>query len=116
MTARSEQLKQVHPGSIPVRTCVGCREQAVKSSLLRLVASGDDVIPDPQARLPGRGAYLHPSLECLELARRRRAFPRALRATGPLAVTAVDSYLFSTGYPGTTCMPGPGADRQYRWL
>src|SRR5258708_15482253 len=102
MTARSEQLKHAYPGSTPVRTCVGCREQAVKSRLLRLVASGDDVIPDPQARLPGRGAYLHPSLECLELARRRRAFPRALRATGPLAVTAGSSYLSASGHPGTT--------------
>jgi len=102
MTARSEQLTQMHPGSIPVRTCVGCRERAAKSRLLRLVASGDDVLPDPQARLPGRGAYLHPSLECLELARRRRAFPRALRATGPLAVTAVASYLSASGHPGIT--------------
>src|SRR5262249_61931454 len=102
MAARSEQFNTMYPGSVPVRTCVGCRERAVKSSLLRLVVSGDDLIPDPQARLPGRGAYLHPSLECLELARRRRAFPRALRATGPLVVTALASYLSASGHPGIT--------------
>ena len=90
MTARSEQL---HTGDSPVRTCVGCRERAAKSILLRLVATGDGVIPDPQARLPGRGAYLHPSLECLGLAQRRRAFPRALRVTGPLATEALAAYL-----------------------
>jgi predicted RNA-binding protein YlxR (DUF448 family) len=90
MTARSEQL---YSGDFPVRTCVGCRERAAKSSLLRLVAMGDSIFPDPQARLPGRGAYLHPSPECLELAQRRRAFPRALRVTGPLAVEALASYL-----------------------
>ena len=90
MTARSEQL---HTGDSPVRTCVGCRERAAKSILLRLVATGDDVIPDPQARRPGRGAYLHPSLDCLGLAQRRRAFPRALRVTGPLEVDALASYL-----------------------
>jgi uncharacterized protein len=90
MTARSEQL---HTGDFPVRTCVGCKGRAAKSSLLRLVATGDGIIPDPQARLPGRGAYLHPSLECLELAQRRRAFPRALRVTGSLAVEALASYL-----------------------
>jgi uncharacterized protein len=90
MIARSEQL---HSTDFPVRTCVGCRERAVKSSLLRLVAAGDGIIPDPQARLPGRGAYLHPSPECLELAQRRRAFPRALRVTGPLVVEALASYL-----------------------
>jgi predicted RNA-binding protein YlxR (DUF448 family) len=90
MTARSKQL---HLGDFPVRTCVGCKERAAKSSLLRLVATGDGIAPDPQARLPGRGAYLHPSLECLELAQRRRALPRALRVTGPLAVEALASYL-----------------------
>jgi len=78
---------------LPARTCVGCKERAVKSSLLRLVAAGDDVQPDPQARLPGRGAYLHPSPECFELARRRRAFPRALRAAGPLSLAALAEYL-----------------------
>jgi predicted RNA-binding protein YlxR (DUF448 family) len=93
MTARSEQL---HTGDIPVRTCVGCKERTAKSSLLRLVATGDDLIPDPQARLPGRGAYLHPSPECLELAQRRRAFPRALRVTGPLVAEALASYLSHT--------------------
>ena len=80
-------------GAAPVRTCVGCRERAAKSSLLRLVAMGDQVIPDPQARLPGRGAYLHPSLGCFELARRRRAFPRALRVPGPLAVEVLATHL-----------------------
>jgi len=37
------------------------------------------VLPDPERRLPGRGAWLHPGLSCLELAVRRRAFGRALR-------------------------------------
>ena len=93
MIARSEQLHIVGTGDVPVRTCVGCRERAAKSSLLRLVVTGDHVIPDPQAKLPGRGAYLHPSLECFELAQRRRAFPRALRVPGPLAVGVLASHL-----------------------
>ena len=61
------------PGSFPVRTCVGCKERAAKSSLLRLVVNGGDIVPDPQARQPGRGAYLHPSLACFELAQIGRA-------------------------------------------
>ena len=44
----------------PVRTCVGCGVRAAKSDLLRLVAAGDEIVPDVAARLPGRGAYLHP--------------------------------------------------------
>jgi uncharacterized protein len=78
---------------LPTRTCVGCKERAVKSRLLRLVAVGDDILPDPQARLPGRGAYLHPSPACFELARRRRVFPRALRTAGPLSLAPLAEYL-----------------------
>ena len=81
------------PGTPVIRTCVGCKERAVKSSLLRVVAVGSVVQPDPQARLPGRGAYLHPSLECFELARRRRAFPRALRTAGSLSLIPLAEYL-----------------------
>ena len=87
------------PGTPVMRTCVGCKERAVKSSLLRFVAVGDVIQPDPQARLPGRGAYLHPSLECFELARRRRAFPRALRAAGPLSLALLAEYLGSAESP-----------------
>jgi uncharacterized protein len=76
-----------------MRTCVGCKERTVKSSLLRFVAVGDVIQPDPQARLPGRGAYLHPSLACFELARRRMAFPRALRTAGPLSFVPLAEYL-----------------------
>src|ERR1700760_4067564 len=90
MTAQSELPG---PGENPVRSCVGCKERAAKSSMLRLVAAGSGIVPDPQARQPGRGAYLHPSLACFELAQRRRAFPRALRAAGSLDTTSLASYL-----------------------
>src|ERR1700747_923237 len=81
------------PGMPAMRTCVGCKERAVKSSLLRLVAVGDVIQPDPRARLPGPGGFLHPSLACLELARRRRAFPRALRSAGSLSFALLAEYL-----------------------
>ena len=82
-----------------MRTCVGCKECVVKSSLLRLVAAGDAIQPDPRGRLPGRGAYLHPSLACLELARRRRAFPRALRTAGSLSLELLAEYLCGAESP-----------------
>ena len=70
----------------PVRTCVGCRQRAAKADLLRVVVddrgAGREVVPDPKGRAPGRGAHLHPTLECLELAERKRAFARALRQGG----------------------------------
>jgi predicted RNA-binding protein YlxR (DUF448 family) len=63
---------------------VGCRARAPKSELLRVVAGPGEVVPDPRGCLPGRGASLHPDPGCLDLAERRRAFPRALRLPGPL--------------------------------
>ena len=47
------------------------------------------VVPDPRARIPGRGAWLHPDPACLDLAVRRRALTRALRAAVSPDVTAV---------------------------
>lgn len=82
---------------VPVRTCVGCRARTAKSDLLRLVAAGGDIVPDPQARLPGRGAYLHPSQDCFELAQRRKALPRALRQAAPLGVGRLAGYLAGQG-------------------
>ncbi|TVZ06239.1 YlxR family protein [Trebonia kvetii] len=87
------RAKLPEPGNQPLRSCVGCKERAVKSSLLRLVAVRDGIVPDPQARQPGRGAYLHPSLACFELAQRRRAFSRALRVSGSLSAAPLASYL-----------------------
>jgi predicted RNA-binding protein YlxR (DUF448 family) len=48
---------------------------------------------DVRGCLPGRGAWIHPALACLELAERRRAVPRALRVPGPLDLTSVRAYL-----------------------
>ncbi|MFB9839627.1 YlxR family protein [Actinoallomurus acaciae] len=81
--------------AVPRRTCVGCRICTAKSDLLRLVVVEDSVIPDPRGRMPGRGASLHPDLACLELAERRRAFPRAFRRTGPLEVRMLRQWLES---------------------
>ena len=78
---------------VAVRTCIGCRHRSAKRELLRVVVrdegSGPEVVPDPDARAPGRGAHLHPTPACLELARRRRAFPRALRVEGGVSYDAV---------------------------
>jgi len=64
-----------------VRTCVGCRRQAPRSSLVRVVARDGRVVVDAAAREPGRGAWMHPDSECIDNAERKRAFGRALRAT-----------------------------------
>ena len=77
----------------PERTCVGCRKRAAKHDLLRVVGVGEEAVPDPRGTLPGRGAYLHPASDCLALAVRRRAFPRALRLAGPLDTARVQQFV-----------------------
>jgi predicted RNA-binding protein YlxR (DUF448 family) len=88
------------PPGTRVRTCVGCRQRAATLELLRVVAAerGADleVVPDPARRAAGRGAHLHPTPDCLALALRRRAFPRALRTQGSggrLDTTALEAYV-----------------------
>ena len=75
--------------SAPVRTCVGCRQRDAAGALLRVVARDGVLVPDPRHREPGRGAHLHPTADCLALAEKRRAFPRALRVPGPLDLAAL---------------------------
>jgi len=43
-----------------------------------VVAVEDRLVADATARLPGRGAWLHPTVDCLEKSIVRRAFRRAL--------------------------------------
>ncbi|MFE6713326.1 YlxR family protein [Streptomyces sp. NPDC057695] len=80
---------RTHARACPERTCVGCRERAAKSDLLRIVVNKDECVPDHRGTLPGRGAYVHPAVACLDLAVRRRAFPRAFRVQGPLETADV---------------------------
>ena len=79
----------------PVRTCVGCRSRDAKPALLRVVVVDGALAVDPAGRLPGRGASVHPDLACVDLADRRRAFPRALKVPGPLDVAPVREHVQS---------------------
>lgn len=72
---------------------MGCRERAAKRELLRIVVIDGACAPDPRGTLPGRGAYVHPASVCLDLAVRRRAFPRAFKVQGPLETADVRQYV-----------------------
>nr|WP_314841284.1 YlxR family protein [uncultured Microbacterium sp.] len=76
----------------PVRTCVGCRTRAPRSTLLRVVSQNDTLIVDERAVLPGRGAWVHPTRECMDAALRRRAFGRALRVSGDPDTRSIESH------------------------
>ncbi len=70
------------------------------SEFLRVVAGSDNegrlvLTPDPDRTAPGRGAHLHPTTKCFELAVRRRAFTRALRLSQNPSSAPVSDYLDS---------------------
>ena len=77
----------------PVRTCIGCRSRAPRSTLLRVVVSEAGLQLDESATLPGRGAWLHPTLACVEKAEKRRAFHRALRTSASIDITPLKNRL-----------------------
>ena len=90
---------------------MGCRAKGGKATLLRVVAVGGVLVPDLARRLPGRGASVHPDPVCVDLADKRRAFPRALRLAGPLDVTPLRQHLIPTrvaAQPDDGPPTGPG--------
>lgn len=69
---------------IPLRRCTGCNEQKPKKELVRVVRSPQDEIAlDRVGKMPGRGAYLCPSAQCLAKARKAKRLERALDAQIP---------------------------------
>jgi len=102
-----------------VRTCIGCRQRAAKRELLRVTAGSVDgrpaVVPDADGRLPGRGAHLHPTTECYDLAVRRKAFARALRLEGGPSTAPVGDYLRSRLAPPRAPTDGDGVPTDQDW-
>lgn len=70
------------------------------------MARNGEVVADASATLPGRGAWVHPTRECVEKASTRNAFGRALRA-GTLAVSAATAQQLSQASAQPTEVPTP---------
>ena len=75
----------------PVRMCIGCRSRAHQDDLLRVTVEAGRVVPDPKRRNSGRGAYVHPTRECVSAAIARKAFAKALRVGGPVDPTDLEA-------------------------
>ena len=63
---------------VPVRMCIACREGRPKKELVRVVAADGVLNPDETGKAHGRGAYLCSNVECLDKARKIKAFERSL--------------------------------------
>jgi uncharacterized protein len=76
----------------PTRTCVGCQKSLDRETLVRFVLGPDGaLVPDLAGGAFGRGAWVHPSAECVKTAV-QRGFARAFRApvTGPASRVLAD--------------------------
>ena len=67
----------------PLRMCTVCRKRFEKKDLIRVARTPDGAVPELNGTLPGRGAYLCRSRECLELARKGRKLERGLKCAIP---------------------------------
>ncbi|GII99399.1 hypothetical protein Slu03_17770 [Sediminihabitans luteus] len=77
---------------------MGCRGTGERSVLLRAVLDRTDaddarLVVDVARSLPGRGAWVHPDLRCVDLAERRRAWSRALRGPSVIDAGAVRAHV-----------------------
>lgn len=64
----------------PQRSCLGCRARQDKDLLIRFVLSNEnEVLPDLDNKLPGRGSYTCINKECLNRAVVQRQFKRSFK-------------------------------------
>jgi predicted RNA-binding protein YlxR (DUF448 family)/ribosomal protein L30E len=64
----------------PQRSCLACRQSRDRDLLIRFVLAPDgELVPDIEAKLPGRGAYTCVSTNCLRAAIKQRQFSRAFK-------------------------------------
>ena len=69
---------------IPIRTCVGCRQERPRGEMLRVVRTpGGRVVIDRTGKTAGRGAYLCPDRRCFEQAVKKKRLGRTLRTAVP---------------------------------
>lgn len=69
---------------IPMRQCVGCREMKPKRELIRVIRTSEDAIQiDATGKKNGRGAYICPKRECLDLAVKSKGLEHSLKIAIP---------------------------------
>ena len=72
---------------VPLRQCIGCQEMKSKKEMIRVIKTAEDeIMLDATGRKNGRGAYLCPSMECLQKAIKGRGLERSFKMAIPKEV------------------------------
>ena len=72
---------------LPVRMCVGCQEMKNKKEMIRVIKTPEGTFMlDATGKKNGRGAYVCPSEECLQLARKNKGLERSFKQAIPAEV------------------------------
>ena len=72
---------------MPVRMCVGCQEMKNKKEIIRVIKTPEGTFMlDATGKKNGRGAYVCPSEECLQLARKNKGLERSFKQAIPAEV------------------------------
>ncbi|MCF8002512.1 MAG: YlxR family protein [Halanaerobiales bacterium] len=66
-----------------MRKCVACGKHKSEFELIKVVNNNEQILIDPGVDLPGRGTYICPSQECLEIAREEKSIEKALKTQEP---------------------------------
>ena len=67
----------------PLRMCVVCRKMQPKEELLRVSRYDGQFKVDTEGKLPGRGAYICRSGDCITKIEKQRSFERAFKGALP---------------------------------
>lgn len=80
---KKTNFKSAHPGAVrrlPLRTCLACRQIKTKRELVRMVRTpGGDIEFDVSGKKEGRGAYICPTMSCLEGALKGKQLERVFK-------------------------------------
>ncbi len=69
---------------MPVRMCVGCQEMKNKKEMIRVIKTPEGTFMlDATGKKNGRGAYVCPNKECLQLARKNKGLERSFKQAIP---------------------------------
>ena len=72
---------------MPVRMCLGCQEMKNKKEMIRVIKTPEGTFMlDATGKKNGRGAYVCPSEECLQLARKNKGLERSFKQAIPAEV------------------------------